>query len=108
MILNGFGRVAETGRSLEFAFSMNDFSAAFAFTFSLLGHSAFHVLGQVDMLEFHQRDLDSPGIGLLVDRFLESFQGKGRMAGLLSQIPVKVILNPKAAILGAATHGLRR
>jgi glucokinase len=42
------------------------------------------------------------------DRFLESFQGKGRMAGLLSQIPVKVILNPKAAILGAATHGLRR
>jgi len=34
--------------------------------------------------------------------FLESFSGKGRFKGLLQQIPVRVILNDKAALLGAA------
>jgi glucokinase len=35
--------------------------------------------------------------------FLEAFRGKGRMEDLLNSIPVKVILNPQAGLLGAAT-----
>ena len=34
--------------------------------------------------------------------FIESFQAKGRMRGLLEKIPVRVVLNDKAALLGAA------
>lgn len=41
------------------------------------------------------------------DNFKEAFWQKGRMSGLLKQIPVYVILNPKAALLGAAAHGLQ-
>jgi glucokinase len=39
-------------------------------------------------------------------RFMDAFRQKGRFSDLLSQIPVCVILNPKAALLGAACHGL--
>lgn len=38
--------------------------------------------------------------------FMASFLKKGRFSGLLSRIPVYVILNPKAALLGAAARGL--
>lgn len=38
-------------------------------------------------------------------RFLEGFLAKGRMADSLRAIPVKVILNDKAALLGAAYRG---
>ncbi|HLM59161.1 MAG TPA: glucokinase [Pyrinomonadaceae bacterium] len=34
--------------------------------------------------------------------FLESFQAKGRMRGLMEKIPVRVVTNDKAALLGAA------
>jgi len=45
-------------------------------------------------------------VSLLEDPdFLESFRGKGRMADLLESIPVHVILNPNAALLGAACVG---
>ena len=37
-------------------------------------------------------------------RFLEAFQNKGRFAELLARIPVRVILNPKVALIGAAQH----
>ena len=40
--------------------------------------------------------------------FLESFLDKGRFSDLLSRMPIKVILNPKAALLGAACYGLER
>ena len=40
------------------------------------------------------------------DRFKESFRRKGRLSALLSRVPVHVIINPKAALLGAARHGL--
>jgi glucokinase len=40
------------------------------------------------------------------DGFLEAFQYKGRFSGLLAHVPVHVILNPKAALLGAACYGL--
>lgn len=39
-------------------------------------------------------------------RFIESFRGKGRMAGLLTRVPVHVILD-QTALFGAASYGLR-
>jgi glucokinase len=46
-------------------------------------------------------------VGLLESPdFLESFRGKGRMADLLDRVPVHVILNPRAALIGAAHAGL--
>jgi glucokinase len=41
------------------------------------------------------------------EQFMQSFRGKGRLSELLIRIPVHVILNPAAALLGAAGHGLR-
>ncbi len=35
-------------------------------------------------------------------QFLEAFNAKGRMSSWLEQVPVKVILNPEAALIGAA------
>jgi glucokinase len=40
-------------------------------------------------------------------RFMRSFRHKGRLSGLLAEVPVHVILNPEAALLGAACHGLQ-
>jgi glucokinase len=39
-------------------------------------------------------------------RFIEAFCRKGRMSELVARIPVHVILNPKAALLGAARFGI--
>jgi glucokinase len=41
-------------------------------------------------------------------RFMKSFRYKGRMSGLVSQIPVFVILNPRIALLGAACYGFEQ
>lgn len=38
--------------------------------------------------------------------FLKRFASKGKMSGLLAGIPVSVIINAKAALIGAAAHGL--
>jgi glucokinase len=40
------------------------------------------------------------------ERLAPVFQRKGRLTDLLTRVPVHVILNPKMALLGAATHGL--
>ena len=40
--------------------------------------------------------------------FLARFKCKGKMSGLLATIPVAVIINPKAALMGAAAYGLRK
>jgi len=40
------------------------------------------------------------------DTFMKSFTAKGRMSYLLTDIPVRIILNPKAALIGAASFGL--
>ena len=37
--------------------------------------------------------------------FMERFHRKGRFSKLLSRMPIQVILNPKAALMGAAYHG---
>ena len=42
--------------------------------------------------------------------FLESFRAKGRLSDLLADVPVRVILDPKTALYGAARcaeEGLR-
>ena len=36
--------------------------------------------------------------------FMEAFEAKGRFRDILEKIPVKVILNDRAALLGAAKH----
>jgi glucokinase len=38
------------------------------------------------------------------DAFMSSFTGKGRFEGLLKEVPVRVILNEKTALYGAALH----
>jgi len=38
-------------------------------------------------------------------QLMKSFRNKGRMADLVSQMPVFVILNPKVALMGAAWYG---
>ncbi len=38
--------------------------------------------------------------------FIEAFQDKGRMSGLLERMPVHVVLNRKVGLMGAAAHGL--
>jgi glucokinase len=40
--------------------------------------------------------------------FMESFLAKSPMEALISRVPVKVILNPRAGILGAATYAAQR
>ena len=40
-------------------------------------------------------------------QFMEAFLRKGRMRDLVARIPVHVITNPKAALLGAAAQGLK-
>jgi glucokinase len=42
------------------------------------------------------------------DNFLNAFQEKGRFSEMLAKMPVHVILNPEAALIGAACHGLEQ
>ena len=39
--------------------------------------------------------------------FMEAFKNKGRLSRVLVHIPVKVIMNDKAALLGAANYALK-
>lgn len=39
--------------------------------------------------------------------FIETFRGKGRLGGVLSSVPVHVILNDKTGLLGAARYAAR-
>lgn len=39
--------------------------------------------------------------------FLGAFRKKGRMSDLLSSVPVHVIMNPRAALLGTAAYGMK-
>lgn len=38
-------------------------------------------------------------------RFVNAFHGKGRVSDVLSQVPVHVIMHPRAALVGAAVRG---
>ena len=37
---------------------------------------------------------------------MEAFKNKGRFSEMVAQIPVKVIMNDKTALLGAAYHAM--
>ena len=39
--------------------------------------------------------------------FMQTYQHKGRFGAMVAQIPVYIILNAKAALLGAARAGLQ-
>jgi glucokinase len=41
------------------------------------------------------------------DRFMKSFRSKGRFSDMLEKIPVKVILNDRTALMGAAAHAFK-
>jgi glucokinase len=41
------------------------------------------------------------------DHFMAGFTDKGRLTGLMRKIPIRVILNDKTALLGAASHAFR-
>jgi glucokinase len=41
------------------------------------------------------------------EQFMKSFRHKGRMSDLVSQVPVYIITNPGAALLGAAHYGFK-
>ncbi|MBI4786170.1 MAG: glucokinase [Chloroflexi bacterium] len=43
---------------------------------------------------------------LQAESFMQAFTRKGRFADLLARVPVRVILHPKPALLGAAQYGL--
>jgi glucokinase len=38
--------------------------------------------------------------------FINAFKNKGRLSEIVAPIPVKVIMNDKAALLGAAYHAM--
>lgn len=42
------------------------------------------------------------------ERFAETFRAKGRFAKLLTQIPVSLVVNPDATLMGTATYGWAR
>jgi glucokinase len=44
---------------------------------------------------------------LTTGRFMDAFLSKGRLSNILDDVPVHVILNLNAGLLGAANHGLR-
>ncbi len=40
--------------------------------------------------------------------FMKAFTNKGRLSPIVTRIPVKVIMNDQAALLGAAAHAAKR
>ncbi len=64
----GFG---DGGSGGFFAFGRDDSGAAFAFGFGLLGHGAFHVGGELDILKFDIFNINTPFVGLGVDDFAD-------------------------------------
>ena len=41
------------------------------------------------------------------DSFMQAFTAKGRFSEMLAKVPVQVICNPEAGLIGAACHGLQ-
>ena len=63
--------LAESGGRLLLAESVDDLGPPLAFGLGLGGHGPAHRLGQLDVLDLDQGDLDAPGVGELVDDLLE-------------------------------------
>jgi hypothetical protein len=54
-------------RGLELALGVDDPGAALSLCLGLAGHRPLHLLGNLDVLDLDDRNLDAPGRGLLVD-----------------------------------------
>ena len=67
------GRLGQLGRSLVFALGRDDLCASFPLGLCLPGHRALHLLRKIDVLYLHQRNLDPPWVGMLVEDFLELY-----------------------------------
>ena len=65
-----FGGPFQIRRGFGFALGMNDFGAALALGFGLAGDGADHLIRQIHLFHLHQRDLHSPGTGVLIERAL--------------------------------------
>ncbi|KKI99599.1 glucokinase [Prochlorothrix hollandica] len=39
--------------------------------------------------------------------FMDAFQAKGRVSGMLDRVPVQIVLNPEVGLIGAALYGSR-
>ena len=66
------GGLGELLRRLELALRVDDLRALLALGLRLLRHGALHLGRQVDLLHLDQRDLDAPGLRVLVDDLLEA------------------------------------
>ena len=65
------GRLHQLLGRLELARGVDDLGPLLALGLRLLGHSALHRLGQLDVLDLDGRDLHPPWLGVLVDDDLE-------------------------------------
>ena len=65
------GRIGQLLRCLELTLGMDDLGSLLSFGLGLLGHGALHRLRELDVFDLNGRDLDAPGLGLLVDDLLE-------------------------------------
>ena len=71
LFANNGGGLGHFFRSFILALRVNDFRAAFALGFGLLGHRAFHAVGQRHFLGFHGGDFDAPRFGLAINDLLD-------------------------------------
>ena len=66
--LRGLGQLR---RRLRFALRVNHLGAALAFRLRLPADGALHLLRDIDLLDFHLRYLNTPGLGILVKDHLQ-------------------------------------
>ena len=66
------GCVRESLRGLELAFGVNDLRTPLSLRLRLLGHGALHLLGKIDVLDFHQNHFHSPGLSVKIQDLLNS------------------------------------
>jgi hypothetical protein len=57
---------------MTFAWRSRGVRVAFAFAFRLPCRGPLHRVGQVHVFDLNRRDLDAPGVGLLINHFLQA------------------------------------
>ena len=80
VLADDLGRLGELLRGLELALGGDDLGAPLALGLGLAGHRPLHLSGQLDVLDLDGRDLDAPGLGLLVDDLLQLVVERSRSA----------------------------
>ena len=72
MFRNNLGCIRQFLRSLKLSLRVNDLGPPLHLRLRLLSHSPLHLLWQINVLELHQDDLDSPRISLGIQDGLDS------------------------------------